>query len=152
MFQANLLEDEMRERIHQELYEVPRVFERRRLRVYVAGPISSDPFEGVHRGFRASKQMFLDGMAPFLPHFDAYWLIKEEEPGAPGWNAYLEYDLEYVSVCDALYRLTGESVGASLEAEVAKSLNIPVFYEDGEPGYDDLVVFAELKGLNGVRR
>jgi hypothetical protein len=117
--------------------------------VYVAGPISSDVFEGVHRGFAAGKQMFEDGMAPFIPHADAFWFL-----GEGNWNAYLEYDLEYVSVSDAVFRLAGASKGADLECDIAVSLGIPVFYQslvpntplDVDPGYTSLRSAA--KGLN----
>ena len=121
-------------------------FERRRLRVYVAGPISSDVFEGVHRGFAAGKQLFQDGLAPFIPHADAFWFL-----GEGNWNAYLEYDLEYVSVCDAVYRLAGPSKGADLEVDVAIQLGIPIFYESrGE--YGSLVRHARLFGLDGKQQ
>jgi hypothetical protein len=138
------------------------MFERRRLRVYVAGPISSEPFEGIHRGFEAGRKLFLDGMAPYVPHFDAFWFLPEGN-----WNAYLEYDLEFVSVCDAVYRLAGESKGADLECKIAKELGIPVFYEqpfyatEGPkdvwkqrkyPDYSGLLRFAKRRGLNGVRK
>lgn len=135
-------------------------FERRRLRVYVAGPISSNVFEGVARGFAAGRQMFLDGLAPFVPHWDAYWFLPEGN-----WNPYLEYDLEFVSVCDAVYRLAGESKGADLECRVAQELGIPVFYEDPQvvrahtpsgwgfqKDYESLLQFAEDRGLRGKRQ
>lgn len=121
-------------------------FERRRLRVYVAGPISSDPFEGVHRGFAAGKRMFLDGMAPFVPHADAFWFLPEGY-----WQSYLEYDLEYIAVSDAVYRLRGNSRGADKEVAVALELGIPVFYEADMMGYLGLLDLAELKGLTGKK-
>jgi hypothetical protein len=125
--------------------------------VYVAGPISSNVFEGVARGSAAGRKLFLDGLAPFVPHFDAYWWLPEGN-----WNAYLEYDLEYVSVSDAVYRLAGESKGADLEVRVARELGLPVFYEDADPselngysqrsnGYQALLDYAELRGLRGKR-
>lgn len=121
-------------------------FERRRLRVYVAGPISSDVFAGVHRGFAAGKQLFEDGLAPFIPHADAFWFL-----GEGNWNAYLEYDLEYVSVCDAVYRLEGPSKGADLEVDVARHLGIPIFYESrGE--YGELVRWATSLKLSGKQQ
>jgi hypothetical protein len=121
-------------------------FERRRLRVYVAGPISSDPMRGIHRATEVSRQMFLDGLAPFVPHWDAQWFLPDGN-----WPAYLEFDLEFVSVCDAVYRLEGESAGADKEVDVAVSLGIPVFYEeDGD--YDDLIDHANIVGLAGVKR
>jgi hypothetical protein len=128
-------------------------FERRRLRVYVAGPISSGLFEGIHRGIEMGRQMFLDGLAPFIPHFDAFFFLPDGH-----WNSYLEYDLEFVSVCDAVYRLKGESKGADLECRVATELGIPVFYEsdDGNKhprfsAYRRLLKFAADSNLNGVR-
>lgn len=122
----------------------PRTFERRRLRVYVAGPISSDVFEGVQRGITWGRRMFLDGLAPFVPHFDAYWHLPDGQ-----WNAYLEFDLEYVSVVDAIFRLDGESKGADLECSVAASLGIPVFTE---AKYDALLQYASDLELLGRRR
>lgn len=134
-------------------------FERRRLRVYVAGPISSDPMTGVHRATYMSRQMFLDGMAPFVPHWDTQWMLPDGN-----WQAYLEFDLEFVSVCDAVYRLGGESRGADKECEVAQHLGIPIFYEQTDvdfsrahlnleprPGYLDLLSLAEKRGLTGVK-
>jgi hypothetical protein len=122
------------------------------MRVYVAGPISSDVMVGVQRGFAAGRQLFLDGLAPYIPHADALWFLPEGN-----WNAYLEYDLEFVSISDAIYRLTGESKGADLECEIAYKLGIPVFYENPtdcpyihEPlDYDALLLYAEMANLNG---
>jgi hypothetical protein len=125
-------------------------FERRRLRVYVAGPISSDPMVGVARANAASRQMFLDGLAPFVPHWDSSWLLGEGH-----WEAYLEFDLEFVSVCDAVYRLVGSSRGADKEVAIAETLGIPVFYELREGylgmGYTQLLEYAKVKRLTGVK-
>ena len=99
-------------------------FERRRARVYVAGPISSDPMKGVARATEVSRDLFLAGLAPFVPHWDSLWLLGEGH-----WEAYLEFDLEFVAVCDAVYRLAGASRGADKEVEVANELSIPVYYE-----------------------
>jgi len=121
-------------------------FERRRLRVYVAGPISSDPMHGVHRATAISRKMFLDGMAPFVPHWDALWFLGEGH-----WESYLEFDLEFVSVCDAVFRLFGDSKGADKEVKVAEELGIPIFYESGFPDYEDLRDFCKDKGLMGVK-
>lgn len=123
-------------------------FERRRLRVYVAGPISSNVFEGVQRGVAVGRKLFLDGLAPFVPHFDAYWWLPDGN-----WRSYLEYDLEYVSICDAVYRLAGESKGADLECRVATEHGIPIFYEEGdEMDYRALLANAEMLGLRGIRQ
>jgi hypothetical protein len=132
-------------------------FERRRLRVYVAGPISSNVFEGVARGNAAGRELFLEGLAPFVPHFDAFWFLPEGN-----WRAYLEYDLEFVSICDAVYRLQGESKGADLECRIAEEHGIPVFHQDelvwsnkagrALSGLEQLLTYAEERGLRGVRQ
>jgi hypothetical protein len=119
--------------------------ERRRMRVYVAGPISNDVFGGVWRGFAMGRQMFLDGLAPFVPHFDALFFLPDGN-----WNAYLEYDLEYILTTEALYRLAGDSPGADLETEKALELGIPVFYEAMDE-YPELLLYAEGQGLRGKR-
>lgn len=134
-------------------------FQRRRARVYVAGPISSDPMEGVHRATAISRQMFLDGLAPFVPHWDAMWFLGEGH-----WKAYLEFDLEFVSVCDAVYRLSGESKGADKEVAVARELGINVYYESCKlgggqlcppfcnGGYSELLYYMGILKLTGVHK
>lgn len=126
-----------------------RKFERRRLRVYVAGPISKgDVFENVAKGMKWGKKMLRDGLAPYIPHLDAFMLMTDEV----SWNAFLEWDAEWVAQAEALFRVAGESKGADLEVELANSLGIPVFFEDGIiADYNDLLLYAELKQLTGVR-
>ena len=128
--------------------------ERRRLRVYVAGPISSDVQQGVFRGYTVGRQMFLDGLAPFIPHSDALFFLGDGHDGKM-WNAYLEYDMEYILTTEAVYRLAGESKGADLEVSHAKALGVPIFYEapnHHQAGYVGLLRHAKKLGLDGVRR
>lgn len=124
--------------------------QRRRLRVYVAGPISSgDRLENIYRGLQAGKQMVRDGLAPHVPHFDAYMFPDD----TISWNAFLEWDLEWVVQAEALYRLQGPSRGADLEVEKAVIHGIPIFYEDDTgAGYQALLSYAESLSLTGVRR
>jgi hypothetical protein len=134
-----------------EKFEAAQPFERRRLRVYVAGPMSADMFDGVQRGIRWGRQMFLDGLAPFIPHFDAFWFLPDGH-----WEQYLTYDLEWVSVSEAVFRLEGESRGADKECAVAEELGIPVYYESGawssRKNYNDLLQFAAWNlGKVGVK-
>lgn len=133
-------------------------FERRRLRVYVAGPISKgDVFDNIVRAIKFGRQMVHDGLAPYIPHFDAYMFAWGDGTGANteeiSWNGYLEWDLEWVATAEAVFRVAGESRGADLEAEIAFGLGIPVFYDDPDGlGYAALLDFAEGKGLTGVRK
>lgn len=125
---------------------------RRRLRVYVAGPISTgDVFENVIRALRWGKTMVKDGLAPYVPHFDAYMFgsgVDERSTGNITWNQYLEWDLEWVLVSDAVFRLRGASKGGDLEVARAQAEGIPVFFEEE---YNALREYAAMQGLSGVR-
>src|ERR1051326_8071478 len=132
-------------------------FERRRLKVYVAGPISKgDVFENGVAGVRWGRRMLQDGLAPYVPHLDAYMTLSAG--GAPPeansgdytlWNSLLEWDLEYVASSDAVFRIDGESRGADLECKVARELGIPVFHErfGRVGGYEALLLHAQARGL-----
>ena len=124
-----------------------KVLEHRRLRVYVAGPITQDVFEGVYRGLRVGRQMVTDGLAPYVPHSDAFMFMEGDN-----WNSFLEWDVEWVGMSEAVYRLSGDSPGADLETAKAKSLGIPVFYENEGSGYQGLLQYAKQLGLDGVRK
>lgn len=140
-----------------------RTFERRRLCVYVAGPISQgDVFDNIMLGLKWGRRMLFDGLAPYIPHLDAYLTLA---PGAApvdnpsAWNALLEWDLEWVAKSDALFRIPGYSKGADLEADVARKLGIPVFEAVGdtpteeaiEASYKRLMDHAEGHDLAGKR-
>lgn len=156
-------------------------FERRRLKVYIAGPISKgDTLRNVHRGIEWGQRMLTDGLAPYVPHLDAYMTLAAaaETPGhSDDWRALLEWDLEWVTSSDALFRLAGESVGGDLEVRIAREQNIPVFHEAPKddpwelqplwpgdlfseavdydhdwPGYPELLEYAGQRGLNGRRQ
>ena len=125
------------------------------MRVYVAGPISTgDMFENVQRGIRAGKALLEAGLAPYVPHFDAYMF-----PHGTTWNGFLEWDMEWLAKCEALYRLAGPSAGADREVEMANDLGIPVYMQlteqlegQKDPGYRALMTFALNAGLTGMRR
>ncbi len=124
-----------------------RTFERRRLRVYVAGPISQgDTWENIQRGLRWGRQMLRDGLAPYVPHLDAYLTLAPTDDDA--WQPMLEWDLEWVAASEALFRITGPSKGAELEIDVAKLLRIPVWYEEE---YDEMLEWADEQHLKGKR-
>lgn len=139
--------------------------------MYVAGPISKgDVFENIHHAMVVGRDMVLDGLAPYVPHFDAYLFAwATEDVGANtkviSWKKYLEWDLEWVLQSEAVYRLVGESKGADLEVSRAQAHGIPVFHEAVNdspferemgttdidwPDYDDLLLFAELQQLRGA--
>lgn len=103
--------------------------ETRPTRIYVAGPIKKgDRTENIRRGIEAGEQLHAAGYVVFIPHLNEMWEANYKHT----WAEWLSHDLEWVSVCDAVYRISGESEGADLEARFAVSRGIPLFTDRAE--------------------
>lgn len=94
--------------------------------VYLAGPIKvPDPLTNAHAAltlsWRLAKECDID---LFVPHLNVF----EEIMNHRSWEEWLEYDLNIVSRCDAIFRMYGESRGADREVAFANANDIPVFY------------------------
>lgn len=92
--------------------------------VYVAGPITGDPFGCVRQAAKAFRDLRTCDVVPFLPQLS---VIQEMVDPLP-YEEWLAYDFEVIERCDALFRLPGESPGADREVEFATSLGLPVFF------------------------
>lgn len=100
----------------------------RRPRVYIAGPYRSDPLRGTANAIEAGDDLARLGVIPFVPHLSIVWDAWRPNPE----RFYLDFDLDWLAACDALYRLPGSSAGA--DAEVCRMLELgrPVFFRVGE--------------------
>lgn len=106
----------------------------KRLRVYVAGPMTiGEPLDNIYEGAKVGKRMVRDGLAPYIPHLDAYMMWWDEA----SYELLLDWDFAWIEKADALYRIEGASPGADREVEFARELGIPVFVS-----YDALLRFA----------
>jgi hypothetical protein len=98
---------------------------KRKKRLYLAGPYSQgDVARNVKIAIGIWHITHNLGFSPFCPHL-SHFLHMQITLLYDDWIA---YDLEWLRICDALYRIQGPSKGADLEVEEAKRLNIPVFY------------------------
>lgn len=96
----------------------------RKIRVYVAGPYSKgDVAVNVRKAICAADELWAAGFAPYLPHLTHFWHILVPHP----YEEWLDLDNQFIPVCDALFRMPGESSGADKEVALARSLGIPVF-------------------------
>lgn len=112
--------------------------------VYVAGPYTRGDVEhNVRTAIAAGNRLLDAGYTPFIPHLTHYW----EALHPHHYEAWMQYDFQWLSKCEALVRLPGDSPGADREVEYAEANGIPVYY-----GVDALlrhglqVVFLSLSG------
>lgn len=101
------------------------------LKIYIAGPYSTpDPVVNTSAAMETWHVLRDEGFSPFCPHLSLFLHMHRSRP----YEEWLEYDNEWIEVCNALLRLPGDSSGADKEEALCRSLRIPVFYS-----LDDLI-------------
>jgi nucleoside 2-deoxyribosyltransferase len=98
------------------------------IRVYVAGPYTANPEKCTHDAILQGDVLISLGFAPFIPHLSHY----QHALYPRDYEDWMKLDFEWVSACDVLYRLPGESSGADREVAFAKARGIPVVYSLSE--------------------
>jgi hypothetical protein len=94
------------------------------MRVYIAGPYTNgDVGWNVSNAITAAHTLMNHGHHPYVPHLFHFMHINH----ARSYEDWLELDLVYLSVCDVMIRLEGDSPGADKEEKFAKSAGIEVF-------------------------
>jgi hypothetical protein len=95
------------------------------LYIYVAGPLTSgNTLVNVRQALDAGETLKAWGYAPFVPHGQVLWELVH----GSDYEAWMEYDLHWLAICDALLRLPGDSPGADREVKFAVAHGIPVFH------------------------
>lgn len=104
--------------------------------IYVAGPITNDPWGCVKRATEIADSFNLHGVDAYLPQLSVLHEMVDSQP----YEYWISHGLNMVSRCDGLYRMPGESPGAEKEVAFAKKLNLPCFDEhDG----DEIVLLSD---------
>lgn len=95
-------------------------------KVYIASPYTiGDVAINVQKAISTGEVLAQLGFTPYIPVLTHLWhLLYSHDPAF-----WYHYDNEWLSVCDCLLRLPGESKGADDEVILAKGLNKPVFYD-----------------------
>jgi hypothetical protein len=94
------------------------------MRIYVAGPYTSDPEACTRTAIKAGDRILDAGHAPFVPHLAHFWDRLYTNRSYEDW---MMLDLAWLRAAHALLRLPGESSGADQEVALASELGIPVF-------------------------
>lgn len=93
-------------------------------RVYIAGPYTQgDVAVNVRNAMAAASRLLDAGFAPYLPHLTHFWHLTFPRP----YEDWIQMDLIWVALCDAVYRIPGPSSGADGETAYASQLRIPVY-------------------------
>lgn len=96
--------------------------------VYVAGPITGDPWGCVRRATDVARQLSAEGIDAYLPQLSVLREMVDPQP----YEHWINHGLNMVARCDGLYRLSGESPGADLEVKRAAELSLPI-WDETEP-------------------
>ena len=94
------------------------------MKVYIAGPYSSDPELNTYKAMEMAGRVLESGHTPFVPHLFHFWNLKFPQ----GYIVWTRLGMEWLELCHALIRLPGISTGVDAELEKARSLSIPIFY------------------------
>lgn len=93
------------------------------IRVYVAGPYSSNPEANTDNAIFHGDWLAALGFFPYVPHLTHFW----EQRHHHEYEFWLKQDMVWLRLCHAVLRLPGHSSGADGEVKEAESLGIPVF-------------------------
>jgi hypothetical protein len=103
-----------------------------RVRLYISGPISAggtlpiwEQKEHVRFATEVAFSLIRKGFSVLCPHWSL--LGEEHVHDRLRHDEWLANDFPWVEVCDAVYRIPGDSKGADAEVKHAESLKIPVF-------------------------
>ena len=96
------------------------------IKVYIASPYTiGDIAVNVKLQIDTADLLIEKGFAPFVPLYSHFQHLVHPRPYTD-WTA---LDLEWITVCDCLLRIGGESKGADDEIKYAQDIvKIPVFY------------------------
>lgn len=105
--------------------------------IYVAGPITGDPWGCVTKAVAVTERLEAEGFDTYLPQLSV--TAEMVAPGAVPYEEWVARGLRWVGRCDGLWRIPGESPGADREETRAKALEIPIYreYDVTETPYDE---------------
>lgn len=99
------------------------------MRIFISSPYSNgdtlstaERVANVERSILAAETIARLGHTPFLPLLSHYW----QEKFAHDHAFWMKWCLQWLSACDAMVRLDGKSIGASIEERAAREIGIPV--------------------------
>ena len=97
--------------------------------IFIASPYTlGDVGINVKKSMEVADKLLTMGYTPFVPLLFHFQHISYPRP----YEDWIKLDLDWLSKCDIVLRLPGESSGADGEVAKAKELGIPVYYSIDE--------------------
>ena len=94
-----------------------------KVKVYIAGPYTKgDVAINTRNNALMGTRLANLGYSPYVPLLTHLWHLIDPQP----YEFWTTLDNEWVSACDVLLRMPGDSSGADAEVCLARSLGIPV--------------------------
>lgn len=109
-----------------------------KLYVYVAGPYTKpDPPINTKKAIDFGNWLLDHGHRPIVPHLSLFQHMQKERP----WQEWLDIDFDMITrCCDVLIRLPGESSGADMEVQHARTLGMPVLMVEFADGWQHRIL------------
>lgn len=79
-----------------------------------------------HKAIYIANDVLRQGGIPFVPHLTHFWDKKTPKD----WQDWIIYDSYWLSVCDCVVRIDGESRGADAECALAQEMGILIITEE----------------------
>lgn len=108
-------------------------------RIYIAGPYTGENIRNMRAAVDAAEWVIELGGWPYVPHLSGLWDFASPHP----YEYWMALDLAFLPVCDALFRLPGESSGADREVDIAVNLGIPILNYYGDNLEKWIEIFRE---------
>jgi len=94
------------------------------MRVYIAGPYTrGDTGWNVSQAMTAAHRLLNFGHAPYVPHLNHFLHLLH----ARSYEDWMELDMAWLAMAEALIRLPGDSPGADKEVAYARDHHILVY-------------------------
>lgn len=95
------------------------------MKVYIASPYTiGDQIDNVRTQMTTFDEILELGFTPFAPLLVAFQHLLSPK----SWEIWMQYDLQWLEMCDVLLRLPGESAGADIEVAHALEKGIKIVY------------------------
>jgi len=115
----------------------------KKVKIYIAGAYGGDNISNIRTAVRVADSIlhyFKGRVTVYVPHLTGFWdLVVHHD--VYFWYA---FDLDWLEVCDIVYRIPGESLGSDKEVEYAKAIGKVVFFPDAVMPTLDSGIFQAL--------